>query len=584
MKRFLKTLIIVIIVGILIGIIGAVFYKKINDNKVVINESDNKLSNLKIDDLYKGRSGTINIYEKDQVKQCIKISNKLNSKNVVLVNENNDSEKVCSAPFATYMKASLFLVKNNAISQEINDEIKRINPETIYIIGSEYSISEDLKKNLSEKFNVKRIPGKNVYELSKNIANNMGDYSKVFITTLSQYKYNVVVSNIASRLKVPIVYVEKEHVPYSKLINKVEKENRYIIGGEDFIKNNIIEGVRFTYNSTSNLNSAINNYFLSNIDNTNDNLILVNKNSRDTMLIDGVLGQPILLCDDKLTDEDKEFLKKFSFKNIYVSGKIPREFVERVLNIKNKLKSGEIVFNKPKAVFFFSHQDDVILFAHSAIVNAVNKLGAENVEVVLVNSGNGSDVYNCIKLGRYKHIPKTMTLDEFVQARMNEFNAEMDTYGIPQNNRHYLMIPDSNTIKHTKEVKESIENFTKKGNYQFFTFSYFEEPQSDHKALGNVFRDMYYNQDINNVYYINKPQAYKHINKDIKISTNLINERDKEIVEEAIDCYCVPKYDKHLYEIGRLSVEDKFQLLQENVQKGGYIYGSIPGQKESIFH
>ena len=238
MKRFLKTLIIVIIVGILIGIIGAVFYKKINDNKVVINESDNKLSNLKIDDLYKGRSGTINIYEKDQVKQCIKISNKLNSKNVVLVNENNDSEKVCSAPFATYMKASLFLVKNNAISQEINDEIKRINPETIYIIGSEYSISEDLKKNLSEKFNVKRIPGKNVYELSKNIANNMGDYSKVFITTLSQYKYNVVVSNIASRLKVPIVYVEKEHVPYSKLINKVEKENRYIIGGEDFIKNN----------------------------------------------------------------------------------------------------------------------------------------------------------------------------------------------------------------------------------------------------------------------------------------------------------------------------------------------------------
>ena len=45
-------------------------------------------------------------------------------------------------------------------------------------------------------------------------------------------------------------------------------------------------------------------------------------------------------------------------------------------------------------------------------------------------------------------------------------------------------------------------------------------------------------------------------------------------------CYIKHDSNKGLYGIGNYSVKAMFEELERNVNHGGYIYGSIPGQKD----
>lgn len=565
-----------IILIISLGIISKQIYVKNHSYKILVNneptieESEQTTKNLK------GR--TIRLKDSDIYNKYIDMSKSLKSKNVVLVNENNMLEKILAMPLASYKNASVLVIDNNNIPDDVKNEISRINPEEVYIIGNDTTISKTVESQIDSNRKIKRICGKDVCQLSKNIAKEMRGYNTVFVASEQDEDKNMLIASVASKLKAPILFSTKEDVKNNKFITKVEKENRYILNKGLFFKEKFNDGSLIDIEDLNNSSIKINNKFFQ----KSNSIVILDPKEEEDILASSMLKRPIVFYKNNITEDEKQYLQNSEFKNIYFESKIPNEFLEQALNIKNNLKSGELKFTKPKAAFFFSHQDDIILFAHSAIVNAVKELGPENVKVVLINNGNGSSIYRMIKAGKLNpKIPSTMTIEEFMQARDNEFNKELDAYGIPNENRIHLNISDSTTSLHMDELRRNIREFISDGqDYQFFTFSYFKEPQSDHKAVGEMFRELYDNQEIDNVYFVNKPKAYKYLTKDIKFSTNIETQDDIDIIRNAMKSYSMYEPENGLYGIGILSVRDMFETLDYNLQNGGYIYGTIPGQKD----
>ncbi|WP_061993905.1 cell wall-binding repeat-containing protein [Clostridium sp. ATCC 25772] len=575
-KKICATVIAMILI-VSLGMISKQIYVKNHSCKILVNNEQTVEEIEQATENLKGK--TIRLKGSDIYNKYIEMSKSLKSKNIVLVNGNNMLEKLLAMPLASYKNASVLVIDNDNIPDDVKNEVSRINPEEVYIVGNDTSISKTVESQIDSNKKIKRICGKDICQLSKNIAKEMSGYNTVFVASEQDKDKNTLIASVASKLKAPILFSTKEDVKNNKFITKVEKENRYILNEGLFSKEKFNDESLIDIKDFNNSSIKINNKFFT----KSNSIIVLDSKEQEDILASSMLKRPIVFYKDNITEDEKGYLKNSDFKNIYFESKIPNEFLEKTLNIKNNLEPGELKFTKPKAAFFFSHQDDVILFAHSAIMNAVKELGPENVKVVLINRGNGSFVYKRIKSGKLSpKIPSTMTLEEFAKARTNEFDKELDAYGIPDENRTYLDIPDSSTKEHIDELRTDIREFISDGqDYQFFTFSYFKEPQSDHSALGRVFRELYDNQEIDNVYFVNKPKAYEALDKDVKFSTNIKTDEDMQTVRNAMNSYAVYEPENGLYGIGIISVRDMFETLEYNLQNGGYIYGTIPGQKDS---
>ncbi|MFP3813741.1 cell wall-binding repeat-containing protein, partial [Bacillus sp. SIMBA_005] len=73
------------------------------------------------------------------------------------------------------------------LSSSTEAQIKKFNPDNILIIGGTNSISSAAEKTLKKYGRTKRISGKNRYDLSKNIAAEMGSYDQAVVVTGDVY-------------------------------------------------------------------------------------------------------------------------------------------------------------------------------------------------------------------------------------------------------------------------------------------------------------------------------------------------------------------------------------------------------------
>lgn len=167
---------------------------------------------------------------------------------VIIVNGNAIADGITATPLATTMNAPILLTNNGVIPQSTKDELARLNPKDIIIIGGESVVSNSVEKELksSTSSNVLRIAGKNRYETSLKIAQEINDYhdvQKVFIA--NGYQGEVDALTIAAKAgqdKQPIILSEKTKLPdttYSWLKNENLKD-AYFIGGENNLTTDVI--------------------------------------------------------------------------------------------------------------------------------------------------------------------------------------------------------------------------------------------------------------------------------------------------------------------------------------------------------
>ncbi|MEC1586062.1 SpoIID/LytB domain-containing protein [Bacillus spizizenii] len=106
-----------------------------------------------------------------------------NPATVVIVNRDAFADALSAAPLAKKYDAPILLTSASKLTAKTESEIAKLNPDNILIIGGTISVSKNVEKTLKKYGSIDRIGGASRYEVSKNIADRMGNYSQAVVAT-----------------------------------------------------------------------------------------------------------------------------------------------------------------------------------------------------------------------------------------------------------------------------------------------------------------------------------------------------------------------------------------------------------------
>jgi len=164
---------------------------------------------------------------------------------VVLARGDSFADALTAGPLAGKFDAPILLTTTGSLSEGVLGEIQRLEAKHIYLIGGESAISSKIEKELKdlkvgeESVTVERISGKDRYETSVLIAEEIGASAQIALATGDNYPDALSIAPIAAAKDMPILLTQKAALPKS-VAEYIEKnkdaiEKTYIIGGKGVI-------------------------------------------------------------------------------------------------------------------------------------------------------------------------------------------------------------------------------------------------------------------------------------------------------------------------------------------------------------
>lgn len=173
------------------------------------------------------------------------------SSTVVIANGINEIEGIVSNPLAAAYNAPVLLAEKDKVSKYTTDELKRLNPSNIIIIGGKNSIGENTVSNIKKtapSASIKRIEGSNIEELSVNIAKEIdskANVSKIYVAGENGAADALSVVSKAAEEKAPIIVTSKNSVNSSvkNWIKSNSISTAYFLGKTAVISDNVIKEI-----------------------------------------------------------------------------------------------------------------------------------------------------------------------------------------------------------------------------------------------------------------------------------------------------------------------------------------------------
>ncbi|WFA04794.1 SpoIID/LytB domain-containing protein [Bacillus sp. HSf4] len=106
-----------------------------------------------------------------------------NPSTVVIVNRDAFADALSATPLAKKYDAPILLTDADSLTPKTESEIAKLKPDNILIIGGTISVSKNVENTLKKYGSINRIGGATRYEVSRNIANRMGNYSQAVVAT-----------------------------------------------------------------------------------------------------------------------------------------------------------------------------------------------------------------------------------------------------------------------------------------------------------------------------------------------------------------------------------------------------------------
>lgn len=173
------------------------------------------------------------------------------AKTVILTNGNSVVDGVTATPLSAVNDAPILLVEKDNIPQPTKDELKRLNPTNLIIIGGEGVVSNKVisdLKTLLPASTLQRIGGIDRYETSLKIAKEVEKKVSINKVYVAGGYGEVDALSIASKAgidKQPIILTDKDSID-SDIYNWMKGKNlqdAYFIGGQAVLSNNVINKV-----------------------------------------------------------------------------------------------------------------------------------------------------------------------------------------------------------------------------------------------------------------------------------------------------------------------------------------------------
>lgn len=487
---------------------------------------------------------TVNyIAGKTRFETAAMIADKLNYSTAVIVNGYSLADGLSASGLSGSINAPILLTERNYLPEATLKKIKNVNK--VYLVGGEGVISLKVEKYL-EKLGKKviRLGGKNRIDTSIVVAEEIKKIKGIneiyYVNGLVGEADAMSIAPVAAKNANPIILTDGNSTTYRMNVKS------YAIGGSGVLKSNFdffaerIGGIdRFETNRL-----VIKKFF--------PDKIHVNL-SKSHVLIDALtasaLKEPVVLIN---SNSDKSIIA--GAKSATVLGDIDDTAVKRAKSY---------IFNDT-VVFYSQHQDDETIFAGSAIIDAIEAVGAKNVYIVLISDGDESGVF----LGeRYKNL----TLSQKTELRNNEFIAATKELGVLEENLIFLNQSESSVFD--KVVSNTILDLESKfTNVTHITHSYKYDLHEQHLKTGNILYNLYKSGLIKDCRFFGRKELIPTNNQKTLIESVSDNKTEKEKLLKAVDEYKLDNKDMVREGIGYKSVKTLFDILTNDPNNTSYLH------------
>ncbi len=191
----------------------------------------------------------------------------------VLVSGEGFADALCAAPLAKKFDAPIILTNGKVLSNDIKNELIRLNVRKVFIIGASGVISEDIERQVyGMNIDCERISGNDRYDTSLKVAQYIGINKGVVIASGENFPDALSIAPMAAAKGMPILLTDK-HGLKENIKNYIENsviENCYILGEEGIVSDDITKNInnckRLSGADRYETNQKIINEFSNNID------------------------------------------------------------------------------------------------------------------------------------------------------------------------------------------------------------------------------------------------------------------------------------------------------------------------------
>ncbi|MCP8615986.1 cell wall-binding repeat-containing protein [Salirhabdus salicampi] len=196
--------------------------------------------------------GTTNLEGSDRYETSVAISKtgwETGSKTVILGRGDVPVDALAGSVLAKKYNAPLLLTKTNGLPVVIQEELRRLNPDTVYLLGGSGAISSQVEEELKRSgITTKRIAGGNRHETSVKIAAAVNaSHNQVFITTSNEHSPDALsIASYAGMEQIPIILTDTKQLSSDAIQylqeNGITKVT--IIGGNGAVSANVESQVK----------------------------------------------------------------------------------------------------------------------------------------------------------------------------------------------------------------------------------------------------------------------------------------------------------------------------------------------------
>lgn len=164
----------------------------------------------------------------------------------ILVSGEGFADALCAAPLAKKYDAPIILTSGKALSNDLKNELIRLNVKKVFIIGAPGVISEDMEREIyAINIDYQRISGSNRYETSLKVAEFVGSSNGIVIASGDNFPDALSIAPIAAAKGMPILLVNKNGLTDNMRLyiedNKIEKS--YIVGSEGEVSDDVAKAI-----------------------------------------------------------------------------------------------------------------------------------------------------------------------------------------------------------------------------------------------------------------------------------------------------------------------------------------------------
>ncbi|MDY6232901.1 cell wall-binding repeat-containing protein [Peptostreptococcus porci] len=187
------------------------------------------------------KSELIEISGNDRYETAVQISKHSytgNAQNLVIASGQVFADALAGSTLASVLNAPLLLTNKDSVPSVVSNEISRLAPKNIYILGGINSVSSAVESRLKDsKTSVYRINGDDRYQTSLKIAEKVRELNSGIKKTIyvngSNFPDALSAGGAGAKLKAPIILTNGRTLPSgtSSVSTPSDTSNNYIIGG-----------------------------------------------------------------------------------------------------------------------------------------------------------------------------------------------------------------------------------------------------------------------------------------------------------------------------------------------------------------